>query len=85
MAKVRSKPYRMIAISPALSAKGGYTASFVSDGYSVDAKSVLLPQVLNEGGMKVSPGVAWDIVNGFLMKCASHVATTGETVNALTH
>ena len=76
------KKYKMRGISPLLSEKGGYTAVFLSDGYILDGKAEILPKVLKDGGMKVSPGVAWDIIHNYLTECAQHTASTGETVNA---
>jgi hypothetical protein len=35
----RNKKYKMKAISSSFSEKGGYSAQFVSDGYSVDARA----------------------------------------------
>ena len=81
MAGQKTKKYRMQGVPAALSEKGGYTASFVSDGYTVDGRATILPVVLHDGGMKVSEGVAWDIVHGYTTACLNHTATTGETVD----
>jgi hypothetical protein len=40
----------MKAIPSAISEKGGYTAQFVGDGYSVDARKEILPGVIKANG-----------------------------------
>ena len=39
----RQKKYKMKAIPSAISEKGGFTAQFIGDGYSVDARKEILP------------------------------------------
>jgi len=77
----RVKKYRMKPIPAAFSEKGGFSAQFVSDGYSVDAKSEILPAVITATGVQVGEGTAWDLVVSFLKACAQRAANTGETVN----
>ena len=77
----RVKKYRMKPISSAFSEKGGFSAQFVSDGYSVDARSEILPAVITATGVQVGEGTAWDLVVSFLRACAQRAANTGETVN----
>jgi len=77
----RVKKYRMKPIPSAFSEKGGFSAQFVSDGYSVDAKSEILPAVITATGVQVGEGTAWDLVVSFLKACAQRAANTGETVN----
>ena len=71
----------MKPIPSAFSEKGGFSAQFVSDGYSVDAKSEILPAVITATGVQVGEGTAWDLVVSFLKACAQRAANTGETVN----
>ena len=76
----RQKKYKMKAISSAFSEKGGYSAQFVSDGYTIDARKEILPDTIKENGVQVGEGVAWDLIQSFLKNCAAHAAATGETV-----
>ena len=76
----RQKKYKMKAISAAISEKGGYSAQFVSDGYSIDARKEILPGVIKANGIQVGEGVAWDLIHSFLTECSIRAATTGETV-----
>ena len=39
----RVKKYRMKAIPSTFSEKGGFNAQFIGDGYSVDARTEILP------------------------------------------
>ena len=77
----RMKKYRMKAIPAKFSEKGGFSAQFVSDGYSVDARTEILPAVITANGVQVGEGTAWDLVTAFLKACAQRTANTGETVN----
>jgi len=70
----------MKAISSAFSEKGGYSAQFVSDGYTIDARKEILPDTIKENGVQVGEGVAWDLIQSFLKNCAARAAATGETV-----
>ena len=79
MSSGRIKKYLMQQIPKELG--GGYRAYFVGDDFSVDAMKELLPDVIEEGGMKISPGVAENLIKGFCKKCVNHTAKTGETVN----
>ena len=81
MASRKVKKYRMTEISKQVSEKGGFTAAFLSDGYTVDGLADILPGVLRDGGMKVSEGVARDIIHGYNVACLNHTATTGEPVD----
>ena len=76
----RQKKYKMKAISSAFSEKGGYSAQFVSDGYTIDARKEILPDTIKENGVQVGEGIAWNLIQSFLKNCATHAATTGETV-----
>jgi len=76
----RQKKYKMKAIPSAISEKGGYTAQFVGDGYSVDARKEILPGIIKANGVQVGEGVAWDLIQAFLKECAARAAATGETV-----
>ena len=76
----RHKKYKMKAIPYAISEKGGFTAQFVSDGYSVYARKEILPGVIKKNGVQVGEGVAWDLIQSFLMDCAAHAAATCESV-----
>ena len=76
----RTKKYRMKAIPSAISEKGGYSAQFVGDGYTVDACKEILPGVIKDIGAQIGEGTAWDLVRTFLLRCAKRVAETGETV-----
>ena len=76
----RQKKYKMKAISSAFSEKGGYSAQFVSDGYTIDARKEILPNTIKENGVQVGEGVAWDLIQSFLKNCAARAAATGETV-----
>ena len=77
----RKKKYAMYPIAPEFSEVGGFMARFVSDGYTVDAGTEILPDVLDAGGWKISLGSAQDLVESYLKACANRTATTGETVN----
>ena len=77
----RVKKYRMKAIPSTFSEKGGFNAQFIGDGYSVDARTEILPAVIVANGVQVGEGTAWDLVNAFLKACAQRAANTGETVN----
>ena len=81
MNKKRTKQYLMQEIPEKVGGAGRFRAYFVGDGYSIDANTEILPQVIETGGMKVSEGVARDLIKSFLKCCVSHTATTGETVN----
>ena len=70
----------MKAIPSAISEKGGFTAQFIGDGYSVDARKEILPNTIKENGVQVGEGVAWNLIQSFLKNCAAHAAATGETV-----
>ena len=50
----------MKAIPSAISEKGGFTAQFIGDGYSVDARKEILPGIIKANGVQVGEGVAWD-------------------------
>ena len=76
----RQKKYKMKAIPSAISEKGGFTAQFIGDGYSVDARKEILPDTIKENGVQVGEGVAWNLIQSFLKNCAAHAAATGETV-----
>ena len=76
----RNKKYSMRAISSKFSEKGGFTAQFEGDGYSVDAFAEILPDVIDQNGIKVSQGVAKDLIAKFLQACAQKTAATGESV-----
>ncbi len=80
MASKRNKKYTMRAISPKFSEKGGFTAQFTGDGYSIDAFGEILPDVIERNGIKVSEGVAKDLISKFLQACANKTAATGEMV-----
>ena len=77
MASKRNKKYTMRAISPKFSEKGGFTAQFTGDGYSIDAFDEILPDVIERNGIKVSEGVAKDLISKFLQACANKTAATG--------
>ena len=77
----RVKKYRMKSIPAKFSEKGGFSAQFVSDGYSVDARTEILPAVISANGVQVGEGTAWDLVTSFLKSCVQRTANTGETVN----
>ncbi len=77
----RIKKYRMKAIPSAFSEKGGFSAQFIGDGYSVDARTEILPAVISASGVQVGEGTAWELVTAFLKACAQRAANTGETVN----
>ena len=70
----------MKAIPSAFSEKGGFNAQFIGDGYSVDARTEILPSVITASGVQVGEGTAWDLVTSFLKACAQRAANTGETV-----
>ena len=76
----RNKKYKMKAISSSFSEKGGYSAQFVSDGYSVDARAEILPGIIRSNGIQVGEGAAWELIESFLKECAKRAASTGETV-----
>ncbi len=76
----RQKKYKMKAIPSAISEKGGFTAQFIGDGYSVDTRKEILPGIIKANGVQVGEGVAWDLIQAFLKECASRAAATGETV-----
>ena len=76
----RVKKYRMKAIPSTFSEKGGFNAQFIGDGYSVDARTEILPAVITASGVQVGEGTAWDLVTSFLKACAQRAANTGETV-----
>ena len=78
MASKRNKKYTMRAISPKFSEKGGFTAQFTGDGYSIDAFGEILPDVIERNGIKVSEGVARDLISKFLQACANKTAATGK-------
>ena len=81
MGKGRVKKYVQSAIPSAISEKGGFSARFVSDGFSVDAKTEILPKVIKEQGLQIGEEPGWALIYSFLKACANHSATTGETVN----
>ena len=70
----RQKKYKMKAIPSAISEKGGYTAQFVGDGYSVDARKEILPGIIKANGVQVGEGVAWNLIQAFLKECATSAA-----------
>ena len=70
----RHKKYKMKAIPYAISEKGGFTAQFVSDGYSVDARKEILPGIIKANGVQVGEGVAWNLIQAFLKECATSAA-----------
>ena len=76
----RIKKYRMTPISRKFSEKGGYTAQFVGDGYSVDAEEEIRPRIIDSTGIKIGNGAAWDLISSFIKACAKHTSETGETV-----
>ena len=76
----RIKRYRMTPISKKFSEKGGFTAQFVGDGYSVDAEKEILPRIIEATGIRIGNGAAWDLINSFVKACAKHTSETGETV-----
>ena len=75
----RQKKYKMKAISSAFSEKGGYSAQFVSDGYTIDARKEILPDTIKENGIQVGEGVAWNLIQSFLKNCAARAASTLHT------
>ena len=75
------KRYLLRMIPNGVGGAGRFSAYFKGDGYSIDAFADLLPQVIETGGIKVSVGVAKDLIRLFLKACVEHVAKTGETVN----
>lgn len=79
--KGRVKKYVQSAIPAAISEKGGFTARFIGDGFSVDARTEILPKVIKEQGLQIGEEPGWALVYNFLKGCANHAATTGETVN----
>ena len=79
----RQKKYKMKAIPSAISEKGGFTAQFIGDGYSVDARKEILPNTIKENGVQVGEGVAWNLIQSFLKNCAAHAAATGEIAKEL--
>ena len=81
MGKGRVKKYVQSAIPAAITEKGGFSARFISDGFSVDAKTEILPQVIKEQGLQIGEEPGWALIYSFLKACANHSATTGETVN----
>ena len=81
MAKGRVKKYVQSAIPTAISEKGGFTARFIGDGFSVDARTEILPKVIKEQGLQIGEEPGWALVYSFLKECANHAASTGETVN----
>jgi len=76
----RIKKYKMMPISKKFSEKGGFTAQFVGDGYSIDAVKDILPRIIAETGVKIGNGAAWDLISSFVKACAKHTSETGETV-----
>ncbi len=76
----RTKKYRMTPISKKFSEKGGFTAQFVGDGYSVDAETEILPRIIEATGIRIGNGAAWDLISSFVKACARHTSETGETV-----
>ena len=70
----------MKAIPSTFCEKGGFNAQFIDDGYSVDARTEILPAVITASGVQVGEGTAWDLVTSFLKACAQRAANTGETV-----
>ena len=79
--KGRVKKYVQAAIPAKFSEKGGFSARFVSDGFSVDAKAEILPGVIKDEGLQIGAEPGWALVRGFIKGCADHVAKTGETVS----
>ena len=77
----RVKKYRMKPIPSAFSEKGGFNAQFVGDGYSIDARTEILHDVIRANGIQIGEGTAWDLLTAFLKTCVQRVANTGETVN----
>ena len=70
----------MNPIPSKFSEKGGYSARFVGDGYSIDACKEILPGVIKDTGILIGEGAAWDLFKTFLQRCVLRVAETGETV-----
>ena len=75
------KQYLLRMIPNGVGGAGRFAAYFKGDGYSINAFADLLPQVIEASGIKVSVGVAKDLIRLFLKACVEHVAKTGETVN----
>ena len=71
----RIKKYRMKAIPSTFSEKGGFNAQFVGDGYTVDARTDILPSVITASGVQVGEGTAWELVTAFLKACADAAET----------
>ena len=76
----RQRKYTMNPIPSKFSEKGGYSARFVGDGYSIDACKEILPGVIKDTGILIGEGAAWDLFKTFLQRCVLRVAETGETV-----
>ena len=70
----RQKKYKMKAIPSAISEKGGVTAQFVGDGYSVDARKEIPPGIIKANGVQVGEGVTWNLIQAFLKECATSAA-----------
>ena len=81
MASKRIKHYLMKPIPEGMGGAGRFSAYFVGNDYSVDAFSEILPDVIKEEGLKISPGVGQQLVTSFLKKSVKHTAETGETVS----
>ena len=61
----RFKKYTMTPISSKFSEKGGYSARFVGDGYTVDARKEILPGVIKDTGILIGEGAAEGTDTGF--------------------
>ena len=81
MSAQRIKEYLMQALPDSVGGDKRFRAYFIGDGYSISAFNDILPAVIETGGIKVSCGVATDLIKSFLKSCVNHTATTGETVN----
>ena len=81
MGSKRIKHYLMRPIPEKMGGAGRFSAYFVGDDFSVDAFKEILPGVIADEGLKVSPGVGQQLITAFLKKSIAHTAQTGETVN----
>ena len=77
----RVKKYIQKPISPKFSEKGGYSARFIGEGFSVDGQKEILPKVIEKEGLKIGKDPGWSLIKEFIKACADHTAATGETVN----
>jgi hypothetical protein len=73
----RQKKYKMKAIPSAISEKGGFTAQFIGDGYSVDARKEILPLFAVVAMCKITSGAdAFRCRRGSLLECNSPHGST---------